>query len=167
MLDNKVSPSQERCWLSNRVQLLETKVTALWLWEGQESMARLWPTSENNKTYRLNQKNKMIIFTFSLHKENQKIVRTCNRIISGVNCMSTIKSIYWNVQIQSSYKYWKPFKLNIFKCHILHWKVFFGFRCIICSLKMAHLWLRDPLDLLMTTGYNRYNNIHAENWDSS
>lgn len=31
MLDNKVSPSQERCWLSNRVQLLETKVTALWL----------------------------------------------------------------------------------------------------------------------------------------
>lgn len=49
MLDNKVSPSQERCWLSNRVQLLETKVTALWLWEGQESMARLWPTSEFNK----------------------------------------------------------------------------------------------------------------------
>ncbi len=31
MSDNKVSPSQERCWLSNRVQLLETKVTALWL----------------------------------------------------------------------------------------------------------------------------------------
>lgn len=29
MSDNKVSPSQERCWLSNRVQLLETKVTAV------------------------------------------------------------------------------------------------------------------------------------------
>lgn len=27
--DNKVSPSRERCWLSNRVQLLETKVTVL------------------------------------------------------------------------------------------------------------------------------------------
>lgn len=38
--DNKVSPSRERCWLSNRVQLLETKVTALWLWEGQDSGAR-------------------------------------------------------------------------------------------------------------------------------
>lgn len=40
MSDNKVSPSRERCWLSNRVQLLETKVTALWLGEGQESGAR-------------------------------------------------------------------------------------------------------------------------------
>lgn len=27
MSGNKVSPSRERCWLSNRVQLLETKVT--------------------------------------------------------------------------------------------------------------------------------------------
>lgn len=33
MSDNKVSSSRERCWLSNRVQLLETKVTALWLRE--------------------------------------------------------------------------------------------------------------------------------------
>ena len=40
MSDNKVSPSRERCWFSNTVQLLETKVTALWQREGQESRAR-------------------------------------------------------------------------------------------------------------------------------
>lgn len=29
MSDNKVGPSRERCWLSTRAQLLETKVTAV------------------------------------------------------------------------------------------------------------------------------------------
>lgn len=29
MSDNKVGPSQERCWLSTRAELLETKVTAV------------------------------------------------------------------------------------------------------------------------------------------
>lgn len=37
MSDNKVSPSQEGCWLSSGVQRIETKVTILWLWEGHES----------------------------------------------------------------------------------------------------------------------------------
>ena len=32
--ENKVSPSLERCWLTSRAQLLETKVTALWLGKG-------------------------------------------------------------------------------------------------------------------------------------
>lgn len=40
MSDNKVSPSQEGCWLSSGVQRIETKVTILWLWEGHESGAR-------------------------------------------------------------------------------------------------------------------------------
>lgn len=40
MSDNKVSPSQEGCWLSSRVQRIETKVTILWLWERHESGAR-------------------------------------------------------------------------------------------------------------------------------
>lgn len=40
MSDNKVSPSQEGCWLSSRVRRIETKVAGLWFARGTRESGR-------------------------------------------------------------------------------------------------------------------------------